>query len=402
MNCILFDDQTWNNLLPLTYTRPVCEIRVGIFTIKEKWDKILDTDCSYLTQKYLAKKFPLHVHDDNILINGSILPNKELLEEIENLKVKEALLHGEKLVAIRLSRREIEDLPFAKIENFFYAQQDYEILNATATLQDINYPWEVFRKNGDQIMADLELIKTNDNFQEISETNRYLGKENIFIEKGAKVEMATLNAESGPIYIGKDAEVMESAVIRGPFALCNNSVVKLAAKIYGPTSIGPHSKVGGELNNVVIFGYSNKAHDGFLGNAVLGEWCNIGADTNNSNLKNNYAEVKVWNYTQERFIKTGLQFCGLIMGDHSKCGINTMFNTGTVIGVSANIFGAGFPRNFIPSFSWGGPHGFTEYALNKSYEVANLVMERRGLKFDHVEQDIFKHIFEASEKYRKF
>jgi len=402
MNCILFDDQTWNNLLPLTFTRPVCEIRVGIFTIKEKWDKVLNTRCSYLTQKYLTKKFPSHLHDDNILINGSILPNKELLNEIKNLKVKEALVHGEKLVAIRLSRREIEDLPYAKIENFFYAQQDYEIINATITLQDINYPWEIFKKNGDQILNDLELIKSDTEFQELSETNRVLGKENIFIEKGAKIELTTINAETGPVYIGKDAEIMEGSIIRGPFALCNNSVVKLGAKIYGPTTIGPYSKVGGEMNNVVVFGYSNKAHDGFLGNAVIGEWCNLGADTNNSNLKNNYAEVKVWNYPQERFVKTGLQFCGLIMGDHSKCGINTMFNTGTVIGVSANIFGAGFPRNFIPSFSWGGAHGFTEFSLSKAFEVAELVMKRRGIQFDHVEKEIFEYIHSSTEKFRKF
>lgn len=402
MNCILFDDQSWNNLLPLTFTRPVCEIRVGIFTIKEKWDRVLETDCSYLTQKYLTKKFPIHVHDDNILINGSILPNEELLNEIKSLNVKEALVHGDKLVAIRLTRREIEDLPFSKIENFFYAQQDYEIINATITLQDINYPWEIFKKNGDQIISDLELIKPKAVFQTLSETNQVIGSEQIFIEEGTKVEFATLNAETGPIYIGKDAEIMEGSIIRGPFAICNNSVVKLGAKIYGPTTIGPHSKVGGELNNVVVFGYSNKAHDGFLGNAVIGEWCNLGADTNNSNLKNNYAEVKVWNYSQERFIKSGLQFCGLIMGDHSKCGINTMFNTGTVVGVSANIFGAGFPRNFVPSFSWGGPHGFTEYSLNKAFEVAGLVMERRNVVFDDVEQEIFRSIQESTEKYRKF
>jgi len=402
MNCILFDDQTWNNLLPLTFTRPVCEIRVGIFTIKEKWDKVLNTRCSYLTQKYLTKKFPSHLHDDNILINGSILPNKELLNEIKNLKVKEALVHGEKLVAIRLSRREIEDLPYAKIENFFYAQQDYEIINATITLQDINYPWEIFKKNGDQILNDLELIKSDTEFQELSETNRVLGKENIFIEKGAKIELTTINAETGPVYIGKDAEIMEGSIIRGPFALCNNSVVKLGAKIYGPTTIGPYSKVGGEMNNVVVFGYSNKAHDGFLGNAVIGEWCNLGADTNNSNLKNNYAEVKVWNYPQERFVKTGLQFCGLIMGDHSKCGINTMFNTGTVIGVSANIFGAGFPRNFIPSFAWGGSGGFTEFKLSKAFEVVKRVYERRNKPLEQVEIDILTHIYEETANYRLF
>ena len=223
----------------------------------------------------------------------------------------------------------------------------------------------------------------------------------IFIEQGAKVEFSILNASYGPIYIGKNAEVMEGSVIRGPFALCEHSVVKLAAKIYGPTTVGPYSKVGGEINNSVLFGYSNKGHDGFLGNSVLGEWCNLGADTNNSNLKNNYAPVRLWSYNTESFAKTGLQFCGLIMGDHSKCGINTMFNTGTVIGVSANIFGAGFPRNFVPSFSWGGSSGYSTYQLRKVYEVAEKVMERRSKVFDEVEKDIIDSVFELTKSYRK-
>ena len=388
--------------MPLTYTRPVGDIRVGILTVKEKWEKSLNKSCSYLTQKYLAKKFPIHVHDDNILINGSILPNADLIKEILALNVKEALVKGDKLVAIHLSRRAIEDLPFSRIENFFYAQQEYEIKNATSDYTDINFPWGIFSKNGEQIVEDINLIKEEINRQDISETNNIINPENVYVEEGAKLEYVTINASKGPVYIGKDAEIMEGAHIRGPFALCNNSVVKMMAKIYGPTTIGPYSKVGGEINNVVFFGYSNKGHDGFLGNAVIGEWCNIGADTNNSNLKNNYAEVKMWNYTQKRFIKTGLQFCGLVMGDHSKCGINTMFNTGTVIGVSANIFGSGFPRNFISSFSWGGPHGFDEYSLNKAFEVAGLVMQRRNIEFDDVEKEILNEVFNLTSKYRKF
>jgi UDP-N-acetylglucosamine diphosphorylase/glucosamine-1-phosphate N-acetyltransferase len=228
-----------------------------------------------------------------------------------------------------------------------------------------------------------------------------LGKENIFLEPGAKIECATLNASTGPIYIGKDAEIMEGALIRGPFALCEHATLKMGTKIYGPTTIGPHSKVGGEVNNSVIFGYSNKAHDGFLGNSVIGEWCNLGADTNNSNLKNNYIEVKLWDYASGRFIPTGLQFCGLIMGDHSKSGINTMFNTGTVVGVSANIFGSGFPRNYIPSFSWGGAQGYITYHIDKALEVASQVMKRRDIKLDEIEQDILKHIFEITASKRK-
>ena len=402
MNYILFDDQSWNNLLPLTYTRPIAELRIGVFTIKEKWDKIFNTNCSFLTQKYLSEKYKLVTQEDNLLINGSILPNNELIKEITQLNIKEALVSGDKLIAIRLSKSEIESLPFLKIENFFYAQQDYEIVNLVSEYQEINFPWEIFKQNKDQIGFDINLIKKSRNSHSISETNRVLEPENIFIEEGAKVEFAILNASAGPIYIGKNTEIMENAVIRGPFALCDNSVVKMSAKIYGATTIGPHCKVGGEINNTVFQGYSNKAHDGFLGNSVIGEWCNLGADTNNSNLKNNYAEVKIWNYSEERFIKTGLQFCGIIMGDHSKSAINTMFNTGTVVGVSANIFGAGFPRNFIPSFSWGGAHGFSEYGLFKAFEVVSIVMARRGLEFNETEKKILTQVFELTEVYRKY
>ncbi|MGB1307109.1 MAG: glucose-1-phosphate thymidylyltransferase, partial [Flavobacteriales bacterium] len=217
----------------------------------------------------------------------------------------------------------------------------------------------------------------------------------------AKVEHAILNASTGPIYVGKDAEIMEGSIVRGPLAMCENSVLKMGAKIYGATTLGPYCKVGGEVNNSVLLGYSNKGHDGFLGNSVLGEWCNLGADTNNSNLKNNYAEVKLWSYQSERFVNTGLQFCGLIMGDHSKCGINTMFNTGTVVGVSANVFGAGFPRNFVSSFSWGGSAGYMTYRLNKVFEVAEKVMQRRAIEFNQVEKDILTEVFELTKSYRK-
>jgi UDP-N-acetylglucosamine diphosphorylase/glucosamine-1-phosphate N-acetyltransferase len=237
--------------------------------------------------------------------------------------------------------------------------------------------------------------------QPISKSVNTIAKENIFIEEGAKLEFVTLNASTGPIYIGKNTEIMEGSMIRGPFALCEGAGVKLGAKVYGATTVGPYSKIGGEVNNSVLFGYSNKGHDGFLGNSVLGEWCNIGADSNNSNLKNNYEEVKLWSYETESFEKTGLQFCGLMMGDHSKCGINTMFNTGTVVGVSANIFGAGFPRNFVPSFSWGGAAGFTVYMTRKAFETARLVMSRRGVDFDEKEAKILQHVFEDTKIWRK-
>jgi UDP-N-acetylglucosamine diphosphorylase/glucosamine-1-phosphate N-acetyltransferase len=266
----------------------------------------------------------------------------------------------------------------------------------------INFPWDLFRYNEKALLADYKLLTSKRRSALLSKTNQVVNKSNIFIEKGAKVEFSVLNGSKGPIYIGKDAEIMEGCLIRGPFALCDHAILKMGAKIYGPTSIGPNSKVGGEINNSIFQANANKAHDGFLGNSVIGEWCNIGADSNNSNLKNNYAEVKMWNFTSEKFIPTGLQFCGLVMGDHSKCGINTMFNTGTVIGVSANIFGSGYPRNFIPSFSWGGPQGISVYPLEKAFETADKVFQRRGISFTAMEKKILEHIFISTEKYRRF
>ncbi|MFP4025903.1 MAG: GlmU family protein [Thiohalospira sp.] len=395
MNYILFDDKSWQNLLPLTFTRPVCEIRAGILTIKEKWEKFLNTTVSYKTQEYLTEKFPIKTESENILINGSVIPNKDLIEKIQNLDQGKALVANNKLLAVKIDQNKIQDFNSFQTENF-------EKENFSSDFISIEWPWDIFKLNEVNIKADFGLITKNRKSQQISKSNNFLAEENIFIEEGAKVEFATLNASSGPIYIGKEAEIMEGSIVRGPFALCEHAVLKMAAKIYGPTTIGPYSKIGGEINNSVILGYSNKAHDGFLGNSVIGEWCNLGADTNNSNLKNNYAEVRLWNYENERFIKTGLQFCGLIMGDHSKCAINTMFNTGTVIGVNANIFGEGFPRNFVPSFSWGGARGFTVYGLDKAFEVAEKVMERRNKKLDDIEKKILLHIFEKTSKYRLY
>ena len=274
-------------------------------------------------------------------------------------------------------------------------------MNVRSDFTQIRHLWDVFSENGTELESDYKLFTQGRTSQTPNDTNTIIAPENVFIEEGAIVNAAIINASSGPVYIGANAQVMEGSIIRGPFALCQYSQTKLGAKIYGPTTIGPYSKVGGELNNVVIFGYSNKGHDGFLGNSVLGEWCNIGADSNNSNLKNNYAQVRLWNYTAERFTSTGLQFCGLIMGDHSKCAINTMFNTGTVVGVSANIFGAGFPRNFIPSFSWGGPQGQSTFQISKAIETTKKVMERRQILLNDTDTSILTKVFELSEKYRR-
>lgn len=392
MNYILFDDKCRINLLPLTFTRPVAEIRIGILSIKEKWDRLLKTDCSYLTEDYLSDKYPLIKAKENILINGSVLPDSALIKQILLLKNNEALLCNDILIAVHLDEKKVSTFNQSEIAGF-------KQKNSKLDFMKIEFPWDIFSKNGEALISDFKLITKGRKSQAISKTNRVLGQD-IFIEKGAKVECAILNTTTGPIYIGKEAEVMEGSIIRGPFSLGDHSALKLGAKIYGPTTVGPYSKVGGEVNNSVIFGYSNKGHDGFLGNSVLGEWCNIGADSNNSNLKNNYEKVRLWNYEKESFVNTGLQFCGLIMGDHSKCGINTMFNTGTVVGVSSNIFGDGFPRNFIPSFSWGGAKGFIDYKLSKAIETAERVYERREMIFDEMDKKIFEHIFEITAKYK--
>ena len=394
MNYILFDlHKDWENLLPLTFTRPISELRVGILTIKEKWDKLLNTKCSYLTEGYLQEKYQQVSETNNMYINASVIPNKRLIEEISKLKSGQILVKDNILISV------CTDDKFTKIEDSTF--NNFERISTNNIFSEINFPYDIFQKNGIEIENDYYIITKGRKSAPISRTNGFIGK-NIFIEEGASIEFATINAKDSFVYIAKNAVIMEGVNIRGSFALGENSVVKMGTKIYGPTTIGHSSKVGGEINNSVIFGNSNKGHEGYLGNSVLGEWCNLGADTNNSNLKNNYAEVKIWNYTSERFAKTGLQFCGLIMGDHSKCGINTMFNTGTVVGVNANIYGAGFPRNFIPSFSWGGALGFKEYQINKAFEVNEVVMARRNLEFDKKEKSILMKIFDITKKYRRF
>jgi len=389
MNYILFDGSARNQLLPFTFTRPVADIRIGILSIREKWERILETTTSTVTEDYLSHKWPMVKMAENIMINASFLPTPEFLKQIENLKPNQAIFHEEDIVAFfSFEDQEVDFSAFTQLELEGDAFQ-------------IAHTWDIFSKNGDALVADFDLLTKNRKSQPIPASNNVIGRENIFVEVGANVEFATLNATAGPIYIGADAEIMEGCLIRGPFALCESSSLKMGAKIYGPTTVGPFSRVGGEVNNSVIFGYSNKGHEGFLGNSVLGEWCNLGADTNNSNLKNNYAEVRLWDYETEGFAKTGLQFCGLMMGDHSKCGINTMFNTGTVVGVSSNIFGTGFLRNFIPSFSWGGANGMTTYKTEKAFEVAEIAMNRRNIEFLEEDRAILEHIFEETKKWRK-
>lgn len=394
-NYILCDDDTWIDLLPLTFTRPVSELRIGILTIREKWEAMLGATCSYLTKAYLREKFPVHTAEENILINASVLPDEQLIKAIGQLKNNCALVKDQRIIAAFIAGSSVADNVSRQLEKT-------TLINYAEDILHIAFPWDIFHLNGEALQRDFALLTKGRKSYKLSKTNNLLGEKNIFVEEGVKAEYVTINATTGPVYLSKGSEIMEGAIIRGPLALGDNAVIKLGAKIYGPSTFGPNVKVGGEVNNSVIIANSNKAHDGFLGNAVLGEWCNLGADTNNSNLKNNYAEVKMWNYRKENFLNTGLQFCGLIMGDYSKCGINTMFNTGTVVGVSANIFGSGFPRIFIPSFSWGGAHGFEVFAIKKVFEVAQRVMSRRKMQFSDTEKKILEYIFEYTGKYRNF
>jgi UDP-N-acetylglucosamine diphosphorylase/glucosamine-1-phosphate N-acetyltransferase len=390
MTINLFDDGAWNSLRPLTFTRPVADLRLGILTIAEKWSKHLNADAGFKTQAYLSTKFPSHSNAE-LYINGSICPDQQLVDTILSLKTGEVLKKDGLHIAGRFEPLADTDL----------LNPSKDIVEYNADFIKITYPEDIFRFNDVELRKDFHLLTSGRKSAELSNTNTLIGDQ-IFVEDGASAECSTFNSKNGPIYLGRNAQVWEGSNIRGSFALCDHSQVKMGAKIYGQTTIGPYCRVAGEINNAVIWGHSSKGHEGYLGNAVLGQWCNIGADSNNSNLKNNYAEVRLWDYQKESFRKTGLQFCGLIMADHAKCAINTMFNTGTVAGVSANIFGAGFPRNFIPDFSWGGSHGYEVYTLNKMFETATKVFERRNLPFDTTEKAILQHVFELTAVNRNF
>lgn len=394
MAIILFDDNAHQTLLPLTYTRPVADLRIGILTIAEKWAKYLNTSTSFFTLDYLRAKFPANIEADNLLINGAVCPDENLLEAIDKLQTGEALKYNDQLLAVKLNSTDAG--------SFDISAEFDRVTTYPNLFVSIKYPEDIFRKNDIELRKDYALLTKGRTSSTISSTNVIIGND-FFAEEGAVAECSTFNTTNGPIYLSANTEVWEGTHIRGAFAICEHSQVKMGAKIYGATTVGPYSRVGGELNNAVIWGYSSKGHEGYLGNSVLGEWCNIGADSNNSNLKNNYDEVRLWDYTTQRFRKTGLQFCGLIMADHSKCAINTMFNTGTVVGVSANVFGAGFPRNFVADFSWGGAQGFETYSIKKMFDTAQKVFDRRDHReFNETEKDILKTVFDLTEEYRRF
>jgi UDP-N-acetylglucosamine diphosphorylase/glucosamine-1-phosphate N-acetyltransferase len=391
MTINLFDDGAWESLRPLTFTRPVADLRIGILTIAEKWARQLSAISGFSTKAYLSVKFP-ELPEAVLFINGSVCPDEGLVEAIKGLGEGEVLKKDGLLLAYRAAEIKKHDALLA---------ESLSVKAYPGNFIRIQYPEDIFRFNDAELKKDFNFLTEGRTSGQLSATNTFLGDQ-IFIEEGATAECSTFNSLNGPIYLGRNSQVWEGSHIRGSFALGEDSQVKMGTKIYGQTTIGPFCRVGGEINNAVIWGYSSKGHEGYLGNSVLGQWCNIGADTNNSNLKNNYAEVRLWDYSNESFRKTGLQFCGLIMADHAKCGINTMFNTGTVAGVSANIFGAGFPRNFIPDFAWGGAQGFDVYAIHKMFETAEKVYERREIAFDQTEKDILTEIFELTKSYRHF
>lgn len=391
MNYILFDDETRESLKPLTYIRPVCDIRVGILTIREKWEKYLGEKTSTITEDYLSVKYPTEESEAMMLINGSICPTESLVKQVKALKTGQTLMSEENVIIAMYKTK----------EEFLAEEDNSETIESKEEFIRIVNPWDIFVMNDRAIREDFALITKGRKSAKLSDTNKVLGAENVFVEEGAVVECAILNAKEGPIYIGKDAEIMENSVVRGPFAMCEHAVLKLSAKIYGATTLGPYAKVGGELANVVIFGYSNKAHDGFIGNSVIAEWCNIGADTNASNLKNTYEEVRLWSIEKGTFVPTGQTFCGTIMGDHSKCGINTMFNTGTVVGVSANIYGHGYQRNYLPSFVWGGNSGLKTFEPEKAIEVAERMYERRGMKMSDDDKRILLYVYRSTLKNKK-
>jgi UDP-N-acetylglucosamine diphosphorylase/glucosamine-1-phosphate N-acetyltransferase len=390
-NIILFDDESREQMLPLSLTRPVAEMRTGIFTIRERWEKLLKGTASYITSDYLSQRFPMVLEDDNIVINGAVMPNDRLVRVIEQLEPNEALMNDGDLIAARLNKHQFD--------NLFRNESIEEIIGLD--LEDtpfihLLYPWDLFLYLRATIQYDYDMVTRGRTSQVIPKHNHVLAPDNIFLEEGAQVNCAILNAQSGPIYIGKNVHIMEGAMIHGPVTIGEGSIIKMGAKIYGPTAIGPGCRIGGEVKEVVILGNSNKAHDGYLGNSIIGEWCNLGAGTSVSNLKNNYSNVRMWDSSTQSMRDSGLQYLGMVMGDHSKSGIQSMFNTGTIVGVASNIFGEGYPPKFIPSFTWGGSSGLVPHRLEEALDTARRVISRRDLELSKEEEDILRYVYELS------
>lgn len=404
MQYLLCDDASIRkSLLPLTFTRPVALLRTGITTLQEKWNHFLGADAGFATADYLRCKYGSWQDDSRpcLRVNASFIPDRMLAQAIASLQPGQLLMKDGQWVAFIFAPADpaVPETDGVRID---LCGQEFCLSGSSAIeyagqCRQIRYPWDIFLENGVQISYDLEwLTEGRVSCAPAGEGMQCYGSHPLFAEEGAVVEHSLIDTSEGPVYLGKGSRIMPGCLIKGPLALCEGGLIKMGAKIYGGNTFGPYSKVAGEVENSVFIGYSNKAHDGFLGDAVLGEWCNLGAGTNCSNLKNDYSEVRVWNYAEERFVKTGLQFCGLIMGDHSKSAIGTQFNTGTVVGVAANVFSAGFPKNYIPSFSWGKE----TYRVERALETAKIVYGRRGKVFAEEDARILRTIHEDTENNR--
>ena len=393
---ILADAGLHTHLLPLTFTRPVGSLRPGILTIGEAWARMTEMPVGYRTEAYLQPKHPLHADQAIIEVVGGLLPTPDVVGAVLDLEPGQMLLSGQRVLAFHG-----EGVGGPSIADWSVPPTYLRPVQFTGELVLIERPWHMYQHCGRAIINDFALLTEGRRSQPISALNTVVGDPAlIFLEPGAEVEASILNTKNGPIYVGRGAEIMEGCMVRGPVALGEGAVLKMGAKVYGPSAFGPECRVGGEVSNSVLQGYSNKGHDGFLGNSVLGEWCNLGADTNNSNLKNTYGDVQAFSYVTKCQVDTGLQFCGLVMGDHSKSGINTMFNTGTVVGVAANVFGGGFPPKHVPSFVWGGAEGFSEHTLSKALETAQRVMARRHVPLTAIDRAILEHVYAASARQR--
>lgn len=400
MNLVLFDNNYRSGMLPLAFTRPQAAIRIGILTVKEKWEVWTKASASYLVDDVLSQKFAANIQDDNVFISASVLPDAELVNAVCQLEKGQALVKEGLLIAVRASEFSVQEAQANALEKF-------EVVNFEGEFVLLDKIYKLIPHNQAQIKSDFKVLTRDRQSQAIDETVTVVGLNKnpelihqIFIEEGAEVEYCSLNPKEGPIYIGKNAKIWEGAMMRGPIAIGESVHISMGAKILPGATIGPWSKVGGEVSNSVITGYSNKVHDGYLGDSILGEWCNLGADTNTSNLKNDFAMVKLWDYSAGRFGKTGLQFCGLVMGDYSRCAINTAFNSGTVVGVGSNIFGSGFPRNFVPSFVIGGPQGYRINGLKAVVNTGAKAMARRNVEMSEQDEQILEAVFEQTKQYR--
>lgn len=379
---ILCDTESRHLLFPFILTRPVADCRAGILTIREKWEFALHQTTSTLTENYLSEKFPLEETGNNYFINGALIPNQYFLHSLHQLRKEESLFSGNTWLASRCDKVD----SFRKQSGF----KKYEYKNPFLLIQ---YPWDFIRLNEQLLCEDFLLITKNRTSSPINLSNKTLNPENIFVEEGAELNDVTVNAVKGPVYIGKDAVIMEGSLIRGPVAMCEKSVLKMGTKIYGSTTIGPNSVVGGEIKNSIVFGFSNKAHDGYLGDAVIGEWCNLGAGTSCSNMKNNAGSVNIWNEKEKKFLEAGKK-CGVMMGDYSRTSINSVINTGTITGISCNIFNTGFPAKYIPSFSWVSNNKTETYVLEKALRDADAWMQMKGKRLDDKTEKILRKLFE--------